>query len=401
MAYRTLNPFTEQTVREFAEHTDAEVEAALAKADALFHSDWSRGDIAPRMAVLDKLAALLTDNRDALARLMAEEMGKPVFQGRFEVDLCAGIATYYATKSSEFLKPQPVQSEIGEAWVEFQPVGVLIAVEPWNFPIYQLIRVVAPAIAVGNPIIFKHASIVPQCAALFEDLVKQAGAPDGAVTNLYVSSRKVAELIGDDRIQGVALTGSEGAGSKVGARASEMLKKSTLELGGSDVFIVLDDADMEKAVQAGVMSRLINAGQMCTAAKRFIVQRAVADAFIGAFVEGMKGVRIGDPMSPDTFVGPLSSREALEGLDRQVRDAVSHGAQVLTGGKRADRTALSASAAPSSRVIRTGRADSRRGLNRAWSSSIRRRFRVRSCPSAVSNGQATDVNSATRGSRSL
>lgn len=338
MAYRTLNPFTEQLVREFTEHTDAEVEASLAKADALFHSDWSRGDIAPRLAVLERLAGLLTGNRDALAHVMAEEMGKPVFQGQFEADLCADIAKYYATKSRDLLKPQPTETTLGEAWVEFHPVGVLLAVEPWNFPFYQLIRVVAPAIAVGNPIIFKHASIVPQCAALFEDLVRQAGAPAGAVTNLYVSASKVAELIGDIRIQGVALTGSETAGGKVGARASEMLKKSTLELGGSDVFMVLDDAELPKAVQAAVMGRLINAGQMCTGSKRFIVQRAIADAFIAAFVEGMKSATMGDPMSLQTFVGPLSSKDALDGLARQVSDAVSHGAQVLTGGKRADRT---------------------------------------------------------------
>jgi len=338
MAYRTLNPFTEQTVKEFTQHTDAEVEAFLARADALFHSPWSAGDIGPRLAVLEKLAALLSQNRDALARVVAEEMGKPIFQGQFEVDLCADIAKYYATKSREFLKPERIESPLGEAWVEFHPVGVLLAVEPWNFPIYQLTRAVVPAIAVGNPIMFKHASIVPQCATFFEKLVKQAGASDGAVTNLYVSASKIAELLGDDRVQGVALTGSEGAGSKVGARASEMLKKSTLELGGSDVFIVLDDADIEAAVKTAVMGRLINAGQMCTSSKRFIVHRSVADAFTGAFVGGMKSVVMGDPMNLETFVGPLSSREALEDITRQVNAAVSHGAKVLTGGKRADRT---------------------------------------------------------------
>jgi len=337
MAYRTLNPFTEQTVREFVQHTDAEVEAFLARADALFHSPWSKGEIGPRLAVLEKLATLLADNRETLARVIAEEMGKPVFQGRMEVDLCADIAKYYATKSRELLKPERVESPLGEAWVEFHPIGVLLAVEPWNFPIYQLTRAVVPAIAVGNPIMFKHASIVPQCAAFFEKLVRQAGAPDGAVTNLYVSASKISELLGDDRVQGVALTGSEGAGSKVGARASEMLKKSTLELGGSDVFIVLDDADIENAVKTAVMGRLINAGQMCTASKRFIVQRSIADTFINAFVAGMKSAVLGDPMSPDTLVGPLSSRDALEDLTRQVNAAVSHGATVLTGGKRADR----------------------------------------------------------------
>jgi succinate-semialdehyde dehydrogenase/glutarate-semialdehyde dehydrogenase len=185
---------------------------------------------------------------------------------------------------------------------------------------------------------FKHASIVPQCAALFEDIVRQAGAPDGAVTNLYVSSSKIAELLGDVRIQGVALTGSEGAGSKVGARASEMLKKSTLELGGSDVFVVLEDADIPKAVRAGVSARLNNAGQVCIGAKRFVVQRAVAGAFIDAFVAGMKSAPMGDPMAQETMLGPLASPEALADLSRQVEEAVRNGAQVLIGGKRADRT---------------------------------------------------------------
>jgi len=337
MAYRTLNPFTEQTVKTYAEHTDAEVEAALARADALFRSDWSRGDIAPRLKVLETLSRLLADNRNALARAMAEEMGKPLVQGQGEIDLCAGIAAYYAAKAEAFLKPQPYESELGEAWTEFHPIGVLLAVEPWNFPIYQLIRVVAPAIAVGNPILFKHAGIVPHCAALFEDLVRQAGAPEGCVTNLYISSDKVAELIADDRIQGVALTGSEGAGSKVASRASEQLKKSTLELGGSDVFVVLDDADVEKAVAAGVEGRLSNAGQVCTGSKRFIVQKGVADAFIAGFVEGMKGAVMGDPLAADTVLGPLSSEDALKTLTKQVEEALSHGARALTGGKPADR----------------------------------------------------------------
>jgi succinate-semialdehyde dehydrogenase/glutarate-semialdehyde dehydrogenase len=338
MTYRTLNPFTEQTIQEISNHTDGEVESALAKADALYHSSWSKGDIATRLAVLDKLSALLTENREELARTMALEMGKPVAQGQKEVDLCASIARFYATNAAELLKPQRVANDVGEGWIEFHPIGVLLAVEPWNFPIYQLIRVIAPAIAVGNPVMFKHASIVPQCAALFEDIVRQAGAPDGAVTNLYVSSSKIAELLGDVRIQGVALTGSEGAGSKVGARASEMLKKSTLELGGSDVFVVLEDADIPKAVRAGVSARLNNAGQVCIGAKRFVVQRAVAGAFIDAFVAGMKSAPMGDPMAQETMLGPLASPEALADLSRQVEEAVRNGAQVLIGGKRADRT---------------------------------------------------------------
>ena len=337
MAYRTLNPFTEQTVCEFAEHTDDEVEAAVTRAHTLYQSPWSKGDIRRRLAVLEKFAVLLKENRNVLAQTMAMEMGKPVAQGQIEVDLCEWIARFYATNSLELLKPQPVESDIGEGWVEFHPIGIVLAVEPWNFPLYQLTRVVIPAIAIGNPVIFKHSSIVPQCAALFESLIRQAGAPEGAATNLFVSASKIEQLISDPRIQGVALTGSEGAGSKVGAKASAMLKKSTLELGGSDVFVVLDDADIPKAVQAGISARLANAGQVCTAAKRFLIQRSVAQQFTEAFVAGMKSVPMGDPMQQETVLGPLSSPEALEGLARQVDDAVKHGAETLTGGKRASR----------------------------------------------------------------
>ena len=338
MAYRSLNPFTEQTTATYPEHTDREVEAALATADDLFHSDWSQGDIKPRLAVLQSLAGLLTDNQEVLARTMAEEMGKPLEQGRGEIELCAGIAAYYAENAADFLKPERYDSDLGEAWTEFHPIGVLLAVEPWNFPIYQLIRVVAPAIAVGNPVMFKHASIVPRCAEMFEALCKQAGAPEGCVTNLRISSDKVAALIEDDRIQGVALTGSEGAGSKVASKASENLKKSTLELGGSDVFVVLDDADLEKAVAAGVEGRLSNAGQVCTGSKRFIVQKAVAEAFIEGFVNGMKDATLGDPLDEDTVLGPLSSEDALKTLTEQVDAAIKQGARALTGGQRSDRT---------------------------------------------------------------
>jgi succinate-semialdehyde dehydrogenase/glutarate-semialdehyde dehydrogenase len=214
---------------------------------------------------------------------------------------------------------------MGEAWVEHRPVGVLMAVEPWNFPIYQLIRVIGPAIAVGNPVLFKHAGIVPQCAAAFETLVRDAGAPEGACTNLYIDSDTVAELIGDERIQGVALTGSEGAGSVGGARASEMLKKSTLELGGSDVFVVLDDADIEKAAREGAAARLSNAGQACTAAKRFVVQAAVADAFTEAFTREIKGYVLGDATDPSTTLAPMSSQSAVDDLSKQVTEAVDKG----------------------------------------------------------------------------
>ncbi|MCJ2131171.1 NAD-dependent succinate-semialdehyde dehydrogenase [Methylobacterium sp. E-045] len=336
-AYSTINPFTEQLVKTYPPHTPEHVEAALAKADALYRSDWSRGPMANRLPILAKLADLLTERSETLAKAASTEMGKLIQQSRDELKICAGIARYYAEKATEFLKPVPYETSLGEAWVEHHPIGVLVAVEPWNFPFYQLVRVVAPAIAVGNPILLKHSEIVPHCAELFEALVREAGAPDGACTNLYISNQQVSDLIGDERIQGVALTGSERAGSAVASRASEKLKKSTLELGGNDVFIVLDDADIEKAAEVGAMARLANAGQVCTAAKRFVLHEAIADRFLDAFSAWMKGVTLGDPLDPSTTLGPLSSKGALDRLEKQVEAAVAKGATLLFGGKAADR----------------------------------------------------------------
>ncbi len=338
MAYRSINPFTEQLVKDYPSHTAEQVEQALTAADAAFRDPSWRGNLDRRLGVLTRLAGLLIEHADEIATTMAIEMGKLIAQGQGEVKLCAGIATYYAEHASDMLKPVPYPSKAGNAWVEHHPIGVLMAVEPWNFPFYQLIRVAAPAIAVGNSVLIKHASIVPGCAALFEKLVREAGAPHGAVTNLFISSAQVAELIGDDRVQGVALTGSEQAGAIVAARASEELKKSTLELGGSDVFVVLNDADISTAAKVGAAARLANCGQACTAAKRFIVQDSVADAFMAAFSANMKGVTMGDPLNKGTTLGPLSSQGAMEILAGQVRAAVEHGAKLLFGGKRADRT---------------------------------------------------------------
>lgn len=273
MAYQTVNPATNQLIKEYPSHTDADVEAALKAADALYHSDWAKGDINQRLPVLRKLADLIDERTEDLAKIASKEMGKLIEQSRGEVKLCAQIARYYADNAQRFLAPVKYNSELGEAWVEHHPIGVLMAVEPWNFPYYQLMRVLAPNLAAGNPVIAKHASIVPHCAETFAHLVREAGAPEGAWTNLFISSDQVANIIADDRVQGAALTGSEKAGSVVAAQAAKHIKKSTLELGGNDVFVVLDDADLEKAVKTGVNARLNNAGQVCTAAKRFILLR--------------------------------------------------------------------------------------------------------------------------------
>ena len=333
MPYQTVNPFNNQLIKEYTPHNDDQVELALAQADALYHSDWSKGEIIQRLPVLHKLADLMESRVEELANIASVEMGKLIEQSRGEVKLCGQIARYYANNAQKFLAPVSYESSLGEAWVEHHPIGVLMAVEPWNFPFYQLMRVLAPNLAAGNPVVVKHASIVPHCAEAFEKLVHEAGAPKGAYTNLYISQDQVASIIADDRVQGVALTGSEKAGSIVAAQAAKKLKKATLELGGNDVFVVLDDCDLEKAVKVGAEARLNNAGQVCTAAKRFIVQEKVAKAFLQQLTEHFKNVKMGDPLDETTTLGPLSSKSALEGLTEQVNEAVKQGAKLHLGGK--------------------------------------------------------------------
>ncbi len=337
MAYQTVNPANNKLIKEYSSHTDADVEAALSTADALYHSDWSKGSIDKRLAVLHKLADLIDSRTEELAKIASVEMGKLIAQSRGEVKLCAQIARYYADNAKQFLAPVKYPSEMGEAWVEHHPIGVVMAVEPWNFPYYQLMRVLAPNLAAGNPVLAKHASIVPHCAETFAHLVREAGAPDGAWTNLFISSDQVANIIADDRVQGAALTGSEKAGSIVAAQAAKHIKKSTLELGGNDVFVVLDDADLEKAVKIGVNARLANAGQVCTAAKRFIVHEKVAEQFLTKYTEAFRAIPIGDPLDENTRLGPLSSKEALETLTKQVDEAVKNGATLHYGGKPVQR----------------------------------------------------------------
>ncbi|NEG92187.1 NAD-dependent succinate-semialdehyde dehydrogenase [Leclercia adecarboxylata] len=337
MAYQTVNPANNKLIKEYSSHTDADVEAALSTADALYHSDWSKGSIDKRLAVLHKLADLIDSRTEELAKIASVEMGKLIAQSRGEVKLCAQIARYYADNAKQFLAPVKYPSEMGEAWVEHHPIGVVMAVEPWNFPYYQLMRVLAPNLAAGNPVLAKHASIVPHCAETFAHLVREAGAPDGAWTNLFISSDQVANIIADHRVQGAALTGSEKAGSIVAAQAAKHIKKSTLELGGNDVFVVLDDADLEKAVKIGVNARLANAGQVCTAAKRFIVHEKVAEQFLTKYTEAFRAITIGDPLDENTRLGPLSSKDALETLTKQVDEAVKNGATLHYGGKPVQR----------------------------------------------------------------
>ena len=334
MAYQSTNPYDGKVVKSFAEFNDAQLESKLKAASHCFENDWRHKSFADRKTVLSRAAALMRERSQAMAELITLEMGKLIAQSQGEVALSAAILDYYAEHAEAFLAPEKLSTPRGEAMVESSPIGVLFGVEPWNYPYYQIARFAAPNLMAGNVVMVKHASSVPQCALAFEQLMVDAGAPDGAYTNLLVSKEQIAQIIADPRVRAVALTGSEAAGAVVAAQAGKQLKKSTMELGGSDAFIVLEDADLEKAVKHAVSGRMGNSGQACTASKRFIVVEAMADSFLQKFQAAMEGFKPGDPMDKQTTLAPLSSADALKNLLKQVDGAVASGARVLTGGKR-------------------------------------------------------------------
>ncbi|MEB0058230.1 NAD-dependent succinate-semialdehyde dehydrogenase [Variovorax sp. LG9.2] len=336
MAYQTTNPYNGQVGKIFDEISDAQLEASIRAADDCFRNHWRKTSFEERKAILKRAASIMRERSQGFAELISLEMGKLIAQSQGEVALCAAILDYYADHAEAFLAPEQLASSRGEAMVESSPLGVLFGVEPWNFPYYQLVRFAAPNLMAGNVVLVKHASNVPQCALAFEGLLSDAGAPPGAYTNLFVSKDQIGRIIDDDRVRGVALTGSEAAGAVVAARAGKNLKKTTLELGGSDAFIVLDDADLEKAVKHAVSGRMGNAGQACTASKRIIVVESLADRFLEKFQAAMAGFKPGDPMDKETTLAPLSSSQALKTLLGQVEEAVGRGARLLMGGRRID-----------------------------------------------------------------
>jgi len=334
MAYQTTNPYSGKLVASFDELDDSQLEDKLGAAAACFQNVWRHHSFAERKAVLSRAAALMRERSQTLAELITLEMGKLIQQSAGEVALSAAILDYYAEHAEVFLAPEKLTTAKGEAFVESAPIGVLFGVEPWNYPYYQVARFAAPNLMAGNVVMVKHASNVPQCALAFESVMRDAGAPCGAYTNLFISKDQISKVIDDARIRAVALTGSEAAGAVVAARAGKNLKKSTMELGGSDAFIVLEDADLDKAVKHAVGGRMGNTGQACTASKRIIVVEAIADAFLQKFSAAMAAFKPGDPMDERTTLGPLSSAQALATLLAQVDEAVEHGAHALIGGKR-------------------------------------------------------------------
>jgi len=337
MEYQTINPFTEELIKTFPMHTDEQLEKIIAKAESVYKSDWSQRSLAERKKIVKKAAAILRDNVDEFAKPITLEMGKLFSEAQGEVTLSADILEYYADNAGKFLAPRKLQVAEGEAVIETEPLGVLFCVEPWNFPYYQLARVAGPDLMTGNVLIVKHAPNVPQCALAFEKLFLDAGAPEGVYTNVFLSNEQAAKAVADPRIKGVALTGSERAGSAVASEAGQALKKTTMELGGSDVFIVLDDADMDTAVKWGVWGRMNNTGECCVAAKRFVLHETIADTFLERFKKALQALVPGDPMDPKTTLGPLCTKGALELVEHQIKMAVDGGAKVLIGGKRLDR----------------------------------------------------------------
>jgi succinate-semialdehyde dehydrogenase/glutarate-semialdehyde dehydrogenase len=336
MAYQSINPYDGTILKTFEELTDKQLETAIATAASCFET-WRRTTFAERAVVAVRAAAIMRERAGEFARPVTLEMGKLIEEARGEVALSAEIIDYYAKNAERFLAPEHLTPSEGEAQVVSAPLGVLFGVQPWNFPYYQLARFAGPNLMAGNVVMVKHAGCVPQCAIAFEKLWLEAGAPAGAYTNLLISHHQVNRVIDDPRIKGVALTGGVEAARSIAARAGQNLKKSTMELGGSDAFIVLEDADLDKTVKWAVWAKMNNTGQCCVAAKRLIVVEELADRFLDKFQAALAALKPGDPMDTATTLGPLSTEAALLQLLDQVERAIAKGATVVMGGKRIDR----------------------------------------------------------------
>jgi succinate-semialdehyde dehydrogenase/glutarate-semialdehyde dehydrogenase len=335
LAIATVNPATGETLRTFNAHTSEEVDAKLDRAAEAYkkHRLTSFSDRSRKMR---RAGEILIERKDELGRLMTVEMGKPISAGIAEAEKCAAACFFYADEAEQMLEPIDVETKGGQGIVYFQPTGPVLAVMPWNFPFWQVFRFVAPALMAGNVGLLKHSSNVPQCALAIEEILLAAGFPEGVFQTLLIGSSEVSSIIADNRIAAVTLTGSEGAGRSVGEHAGKALKKTVLELGGSDPFIVMPSADVEAAAKTAVTARMINNGQSCIAAKRFIIHKSVYDQFLERFVEGVKALRVGDPMNPETEVGPLATESIREELAAQVEKTIEMGARAMCGARKID-----------------------------------------------------------------
>jgi succinate-semialdehyde dehydrogenase / glutarate-semialdehyde dehydrogenase len=337
MAYQSINPYNGQAGHTFSAVTDAELSTKLQAADMCFQM-WRNATFEDRAVIAARAAAIMRSQVDEFASLVTLEMGKLIEESRGEVLLSADIIDYYGKNAGSFLEPKTLKLLSGDAWIENTPLGVLLGVQPWNFPYYQLARFAAPNLMAGNVVMVKHAAIVPQCALAFENLWREAGAPVGAYTNLFVTHEQVNQLIDHPIVRGVAVTGSVEAGIAVAERAGKNMKKSTMELGGNDAFIVMSDADIDKTVKWAMWAKMNNNGQCCIAAKRMILVDTIADEFMAKFSAAMHALKEGDPMDSETTLGPMSTEAALEKLIQQVQSAVAAGAVVEMGGSRIARS---------------------------------------------------------------
>ncbi|HEY9748471.1 MAG TPA: NAD-dependent succinate-semialdehyde dehydrogenase [Allocoleopsis sp.] len=331
MGLATINPATGETLKTFAPLTDAELETKLHQADQIFQN-YRKIPIAQRAEWMQAAAQILDSNKEHFGEIMTLEMGKTLKSAIAEVEKCAWVCRYYAEHAAEFLADVPAQTDASQSFVRYQPLGAILAVMPWNFPFWQVFRFAAPALMAGNVGLLKHASNVPQCALAIEEVFDKAGFPAGVFQTLLIGSDRVAALVADDRVKAATLTGSEHAGASLAAACGKQIKKTVLELGGSDPFIVLESADLEAAVSTAVTARLLNNGQSCIAGKRFIVAEAIADEFERRLVEKYQALKVGDPMNLDTDVGPLATPDILQDLDHQVQACLEKGAKALVGG---------------------------------------------------------------------
>ena len=336
MAIATINPATGQILKTFEPLSDAQLELKLQRAADTF-ATYRKVPFAERAQMMLKAAAILESERESFARIMTTEMGKTLQSAVDEAVKCAWVCRYYAENAERFLADEIVQTTASRSYIRYQPLGAVLAVMPWNFPFWQVMRFAAPALMAGNVGLLKHASIVPQSALMIEEIFRRAGFPEGAFQTLLIGSQKVDRVLGDPRVMAATLTGSEGAGIEVGVGAAKRIKKVVLELGGSDPFIVMPSANLETATTTAVKARIFNNGQSCIAAKRFIVAESIAEEFENKFAQKMAALVVGDPFDPKTELGPLSTADGVADLDRDVQATVRAGAKVLTGGKPLDR----------------------------------------------------------------
>ncbi len=332
MAIATINPATGETLKTFTPLTDAEIESKLSLAAEAFQQ-YRQTSFAQRSQWLNRAADILEKDHLKFAQIMTTEMGKPISSAVAEAKKCALVCRFYAEKAAEFLADEIIATDAGKSYVAYQPLGIILAVMPWNFPFWQVFRFAAPALMAGNVGILKHASNVPQCALAIAEILIQAGFPEGVFQTLLIGADRVEGIIKDNRVKAATLTGSEPAGAALAAAAGKEIKKVVLELGGSDPFIVLESADIEAAVSTGLQARMLNNGQSCIAAKRFIVAEAIASEFTQRLVAQFKALKVGEPTQEDTDIGPLATKSIVTELDRQVQTAIKQGAKVLIGGE--------------------------------------------------------------------